>query len=79
MKGWKLHLLPAVVLLLSLFCGPTIRAQITPSADAYTNTATPTTNYGSKPLFDVDGATQIATFDSIWHPFHPARALAKLH
>jgi hypothetical protein len=34
-------------------------AQITPLADAYTNTADPTTNYGAKTLLDVDGATQI--------------------
>jgi hypothetical protein len=34
-------------------------AQITPSADSYTNTATSTTNYGAKPLLDVDGASQI--------------------
>jgi len=34
-------------------------AQITPSADAYTNTAAPTTNYGAKTLLDVDGASQI--------------------
>jgi trimeric autotransporter adhesin len=60
MKSRKLQLLPAVVLLLSLVCGTTVRAQITPSADAYTNTTTPTTNYGSKPLLDVDGATQIS-------------------
>ena len=30
------------------------RAQITPSQDAYTNTATPTTDYGSKTFLDVD-------------------------
>lgn len=35
-------------------------AQITPSADAYTNTAAPTTNYGANVLLDVDGATQIS-------------------
>jgi hypothetical protein len=33
-------------------------AQITPSGDAYTNTATPTTNYGAKPLLDVESASQ---------------------
>jgi hypothetical protein len=32
--------------------------QITPSADSYTNTATPTTNNGAKTLLDVDGASQ---------------------
>jgi hypothetical protein len=37
----------------------TASGQITPSGDAYTNSASPTTNYGSKTLLDVDGATQI--------------------
>ena len=37
-----------------------VYGQITPSADAYTNTAAPTTNYGAQPLLDVDGASQIA-------------------
>ncbi len=48
-----------VVLLLSILCW-SIRteAQITPSADTYTNSAAPTTNYGAKTLLDVDGATQ---------------------
>ena len=35
-------------------------AQITPSADAYTNTADPTANYGSNVLLYVDGATEIS-------------------
>ena len=34
--------------------------QITPSADSYTNTADSTTNYGTKTVLDVDGATQTA-------------------
>ena len=34
--------------------------QITPSADAYTNSAAPSTNYGANVLLDVDGATQAA-------------------
>jgi hypothetical protein len=33
--------------------------QITPLGDSYTNTADATTNYGSKTLLDVDGASQI--------------------
>ena len=32
--------------------------QITPSADAYTNSAAPSTNYGANTLLDVDGATE---------------------
>jgi TGF-beta propeptide len=58
MKSLKPQL---AVLLLSALCLLTgAYGQITPSADAYTNTATPTTNYGAKTLLDVDGATQIA-------------------
>lgn len=33
-------------------------AQITPSGDAYTNTATSTTNFGAKALLDVQSASQ---------------------
>ena len=33
-------------------------AQLTPSGDAYTNTATPGGNFGAKPLLDVQSATQ---------------------
>ena len=43
--------------LLALWAAP-VRAQFTPSADAYTNTATPTTNFGAKPLLDVQSASQ---------------------
>jgi hypothetical protein len=32
--------------------------QLTPSGDAYTNTADPTTNYGAKTLLDVESASQ---------------------
>jgi hypothetical protein len=32
--------------------------QITPSGDAYTNTATPTTNLGTKPVLDVESSSQ---------------------
>jgi hypothetical protein len=48
MKSRRLQLVPKLVLVLSLFSGIVARAQITPSADAYTNTASPTTNYGAK-------------------------------
>jgi len=45
------------VLLLSTLCLLTgADAQFTPSADAYTNTATPTTNYGAKTLLDVESS-----------------------
>ena len=48
----------AVFLFLAFFCVK-VYAQITPSGDSYTNTATPTTNYGSKPLLDVDATSQV--------------------
>jgi len=59
LKAQKLQFLPALVLSLTLLAWTTAHAQITPSADSYTNTATPTTNYGAKTLLDVDGASQI--------------------
>src|SRR5271165_4993551 len=46
-------------LLLLMLCGYiTADGQITPSGDAYTNSATPTTNLGTKPLLDVESASQ---------------------
>jgi hypothetical protein len=54
----KTLFLPALLLSISLFAWTSAHAQITPSADSYTNTATPTTNNGAKILLDVDGATQ---------------------
>jgi hypothetical protein len=50
-----------MVLLLALFVclWSTAYAQVTPTGDAFTNTADPTTNYGATTLLDVDGATQI--------------------
>ncbi len=44
---------------LIIFAAVVMQAQITPSADSYTNTSTLTTNCGAKTLLDVDGATQI--------------------
>jgi hypothetical protein len=55
----KLQVLPLFVLTLSLLARTGAHAQITPSADSYTNTVDPTTNYGAKTLLDVDGASQI--------------------
>jgi hypothetical protein len=56
MKSLKTRL---AVLSLSTICLLTSAyAQITPSADAYTNTATPTTNFGAATLLDVAGTTQ---------------------
>jgi hypothetical protein len=50
----------AVLLLSTLTLLTSAYAQITPSADAFTNTADPTTNYGANVLLDVNGATEIA-------------------
>jgi hypothetical protein len=47
-----------VTLLVTLCGGMAAYGQITPSGDAYTNTATPTTNLGTKPLLDVESASQ---------------------
>jgi hypothetical protein len=51
---------PRLVSLLSLFVflWTAAHAQLTPLGDSYINTASPTTNYGSKTLLDVDGASQ---------------------
>lgn len=35
-----------------------VSAQLTPSDDAYTNTASPSSNFGAKPLLDVQSASQ---------------------
>jgi hypothetical protein len=43
-----------------LGAGTSASAQVTPSADAYTNSADPTTNFGPSPLLDVVGASQIS-------------------
>jgi hypothetical protein len=44
--------------MLALCAWTSAYGQITPSGDAYTNTATPTTNLGTKPLLDVESASQ---------------------
>src|SRR5208337_1389879 len=54
----KAQFLPALLLFLSLFAWTAAHAQITPLGDAYTNTATPTKNFGAAVLLDVDGASQ---------------------
>lgn len=59
MTPLKLQLRSGLLAFLALFLWATARAQITPLGDAYTNTATPTGNFGAKTLLDVDGATQI--------------------
>jgi hypothetical protein len=60
MKTQRVQCFATVVLFLSLFVDIAAHAQITPIGDAYTNSATPTTNYGAKTLLDVDAASQIS-------------------
>jgi hypothetical protein len=60
LKAKKLEFLAALVLLLSLFLCTAAHAQFTPFDDSYTNTADTATNYGSKTLLDVDGASQVS-------------------
>ena len=65
MKNRKLQLLPALVMLPCLFSWVGAYGQITPSSDAYTNTADPATNYGAATLLDVksDSETAYIQFD----------------
>jgi hypothetical protein len=50
-----------LVLMLCLICLLSAGyAQLTPSADSYTNTVDPTTNFGAKTLLDVESASQAA-------------------
>jgi hypothetical protein len=58
MKKRNLKAQLAVLLFASLCFSTSTHAQLTPSGDAYTNTADPTTNYGSKTLLDVQSAAQ---------------------
>ena len=55
------HLSRPAALLMLLMCVTTFTyAQITPSADAFTNSGAPATNYGANVLLYVDGATEIS-------------------
>ena len=59
MKDFKTRI--ATILFLStLSLSTSAYPQITPSADAYTNTADPATNYGAATLLYVDGVTEIS-------------------
>lgn len=59
MKNSKSHSVLLVLLLLTLGTLTEAYGQVTPSQDSYTNSTTPTTNYGAKTLLDVDAASQI--------------------
>jgi len=58
MKNLTLQLRLASFLTLILLVCTSAYSQITPLGDSYINTTTPTTNYRSKTLLDVDGASQ---------------------
>ncbi len=60
MKTLKLQLPSMLVPLLCLFSWMSAYGQVTPIRDAFTNTATPTTNYGANVLLNVNGATEIS-------------------
>ena len=59
MKNSKLQVLPILVLLLCMLSWVGAFGQITPSQDAFTNTAAASTNYGANVLLDVNGAKEI--------------------
>jgi trimeric autotransporter adhesin len=59
MKNSKLQVLPILVLLLCMLSWVGAFGQITPSQDAFTNTAAGSTNYGANVLLDVNGAKEI--------------------
>jgi len=59
MKNRKTQFRSAVVLVLGVLSCVGAYAQITPSADAFTNTSDPNTKYGANALLDVNGATEV--------------------
>jgi hypothetical protein len=68
-------LVSTAVLIFTFLIGVSIaHGQITPSADAYTNTAAPTTNYGTAATINVESAShpQGVAFDgtNIWVANH---------
>src|SRR5579863_6806734 len=58
MKNLNSQLPFATLVIFTLCLWTTAYGQITPSGDAYTNTATPTVNLGTKPLLVVESASQ---------------------
>jgi hypothetical protein len=58
MKNLITQLRLASLLSLILLACTAAYGQLTPSADSYTNTAAPTTNYGAKTVLDVESASQ---------------------
>ena len=60
MNNPRLLFLPSLVLLLCWWASVGAFGQITPSEDAFTNTASPATNYGANVLLNVNGAKETA-------------------
>jgi hypothetical protein len=60
MKNLKTQLRFAALLSLTLLAWTAVYGQLTPSADSYTNTASPATNYGSAATLNVESASQTA-------------------
>jgi hypothetical protein len=60
MKSLRTQLRFASLLCLVLWAGTAAFAQITPSQDAFTNSASPSTNFGANVLLNVNGATEIS-------------------
>src|SRR6202041_1017333 len=58
MKNLTKPMRVASLLSLLLVAVTAVYGQLTPSGDSYTNTASPTTNYGAKTLLDVESASQ---------------------
>jgi hypothetical protein len=58
MNRWKLRIALTVLVFTFVFGVSSAYGQLTPTGDAYTNTADPTTNYGAKTLLDVESASQ---------------------
>ncbi len=56
----KVSSLLKLVLFLVVFSGIELFGQLTPSQDAFTNSAAPTTNYGANVLLDVNGTKQVS-------------------
>ena len=58
MNKLRMPLLSAVLVFTFGFGANLAHGQLTPSADAYTNTASPTTNYGTAATINVESASQ---------------------
>src|SRR6202041_3283723 len=58
MKNLTKPMRVASLLSLLLVAVTAVYGQLTPSGDSYTNTASPTTNYGAKTVLDVESASQ---------------------